>query len=60
MPTAMRASFQGAGQNCAGAERIIVYDAIYEDFCAQIAAAVGRRASPRHPPERSTLDGGGR
>eukprot|EP00928_Gymnodinium_smaydae_P087833 TRINITY_DN72026_c0_g1_i1.p1 TRINITY_DN72026_c0_g1~~TRINITY_DN72026_c0_g1_i1.p1 ORF type:complete len:635 (+),score=162.34 TRINITY_DN72026_c0_g1_i1:63-1907(+) len=36
----VRGAFQNMGQNCAGPERFIVYDKIYDDFCEHITALV--------------------
>lgn len=32
LPTALRGAFQSCGQNCAGAERFIVHDKVFDDF----------------------------
>lgn len=47
VPTALRGAFQSCGQNCAGAERFIVQDAVYDDFVARVTAATaGLRQGP--------------
>lgn len=38
VPTALRGAFQSCGQNCAGAERFIVHEALYEAFVERCAA----------------------
>lgn len=38
----VRGAFQNMGQNCAGPERFIVYNDVYEDFCERITALVRR------------------
>lgn len=32
LPTALRGAFQSCGQNCAGAERFIVQDGVFDEF----------------------------
>ncbi len=32
LPTALRGAFQSCGQNCAGAERFIVQERVYDEF----------------------------
>ena len=32
LPTALRGAFQSCGQNCAGAERFIVHERVFDDF----------------------------
>ena len=39
VPIALRAAFQSCGQNCVAAERFIVHEAVYEEFCERVAAA---------------------
>lgn len=39
VPTALRGAFQSCGQNCAGAERFIVQDAVYDEFVSRVEAA---------------------
>lgn len=38
VPTALRGAFQSCGQNCAGAERFIVQEGVYDDFVARVTA----------------------
>ncbi|CAK9007918.1 unnamed protein product [Durusdinium trenchii] len=40
----VRGAFQNMGQNCAGPERFIVYDKVYDSFCTKISALVGKLA----------------
>eukprot|EP00898_Chlorokybus_atmophyticus_P003792 jgi/Chlat1/4413/Chrsp29S04549 len=40
VPIAMRAAFQACGQNCAGAERFIVQESVYEEFMRQLLHSV--------------------
>ena len=40
LPTAMRGTFQNAGQNCCGIERIYVYEKVYERFLDMALANV--------------------
>lgn len=42
VPTALRGAFQSCGQNCTGAERFIVHEAIVEEFVSRCAAAVSQ------------------
>eukprot|EP00414_Alexandrium_minutum_P000722 CAMPEP_0113820238 /NCGR_PEP_ID=MMETSP0328-20130328/1140_1 /TAXON_ID=39455 /ORGANISM="Alexandrium minutum" /LENGTH=518 /DNA_ID=CAMNT_0000788173 /DNA_START=82 /DNA_END=1635 /DNA_ORIENTATION=+ /assembly_acc=CAM_ASM_000350 len=44
----VRGAFQNMGQNCAGPERFIVYDKVYDSFCEHVAALVKslRQAPP--------------
>jgi len=37
---ACRGVYQNMGQNCAGPERFIVYDKVYDSFCSRVAAVV--------------------
>jgi acyl-CoA reductase-like NAD-dependent aldehyde dehydrogenase len=55
VPTALRGAFQSCGQNCAGAERFLVQDAVFEPFLAA-ATAVARRL--RQGPASAGCDGG--
>lgn len=32
LPTALRGAFQSCGQNCAGAERFIVHEKVFDEF----------------------------
>lgn len=32
LPTALRGAFQSCGQNCAGAERFIVHERVFDEF----------------------------
>ena len=32
LPTALRGAFQSCGQNCAGAERFLVQDSVFDEF----------------------------
>eukprot|EP01062_Namystynia_karyoxenos_P043465 TRINITY_DN3184_c0_g1_i2.p1 TRINITY_DN3184_c0_g1~~TRINITY_DN3184_c0_g1_i2.p1 ORF type:complete len:645 (+),score=203.69 TRINITY_DN3184_c0_g1_i2:80-1936(+) len=36
----VRGAYQNMGQNCAGPERFIVYDKIYDSFCSSVTAIV--------------------
>lgn len=47
---ACRGVFQNMGQNCAGPERFLVYDAVYEQFCNGVVAIVQRmrQGAPLH------------
>lgn len=36
----VRGAFQNMGQNCAGPERFIVYDKVYDSFCEHVSAIV--------------------
>lgn len=38
----VRGAFQNMGQNCAGPERFIVYDKVYDTFCEKISSLVQR------------------
>ncbi len=38
VPTALRGAFQSCGQNCAGAERFIVQEPVYDDFVSRVVA----------------------
>eukprot|EP00931_Biecheleriopsis_adriatica_P032462 TRINITY_DN18941_c0_g1_i1.p1 TRINITY_DN18941_c0_g1~~TRINITY_DN18941_c0_g1_i1.p1 ORF type:complete len:641 (-),score=136.65 TRINITY_DN18941_c0_g1_i1:141-2015(-) len=38
----VRGAFQNMGQNCAGPERFIVYDGVYDNFCERVAGLVKR------------------
>lgn len=40
LPIALRGTYQNAGQNCVGIERIYVYESIYDEFVQQAAEAV--------------------
>ena len=49
---ACRGVFQNMGQNCAGPERFLVYDAVYEQFCDGVVGIVQRmrQGAPLHSP----------
>merc|ERR1712216_390184 len=36
----VRGAYQNMGQNCAGPERFIVYDKVYDSFCEEVASIV--------------------
>eukprot|EP00656_Telonema_subtile_P016169 TRINITY_DN18527_c0_g1_i2.p1 TRINITY_DN18527_c0_g1~~TRINITY_DN18527_c0_g1_i2.p1 ORF type:complete len:576 (+),score=137.47 TRINITY_DN18527_c0_g1_i2:206-1933(+) len=38
---ACRGVYQNMGQNCAGPERFLVYEAVYDEFCEAVAGVVG-------------------
>lgn len=40
LPIALRGTYQNAGQNCVGIERIYVYESIYDEFVKEAAEAV--------------------
>jgi len=43
----VRGAYQNMGQNCAGPERFIVYDKVYESFCNEISTIVkGMKQAP--------------
>ena len=42
IPTAMKGAFFSCGQNCAGAERFFVQEAVYGDFVNQVAEVTKR------------------
>ncbi|DBB05797.1 TPA: hypothetical protein ACH3X3_009810 [Trebouxia sp. C0006] len=42
IPTAMKGAFFSCGQNCAGAERFFVQEAVYDDFVNQVAEVTKR------------------
>mmetsp|Transcript_89301 Transcript_89301/g.161156 ORF Transcript_89301/g.161156 Transcript_89301/m.161156 type:complete len:649 (-) Transcript_89301:284-2230(-) len=44
----VRGAFQNMGQNCAGPERFIVYDKVYDNFCERVGGLVRqlRQGSP--------------
>lgn len=42
IPTAMKGAFFSCGQNCAGAERFFVQEAVYDDFVNQVAQVTKR------------------
>eukprot|EP00933_Yihiella_yeosuensis_P039613 TRINITY_DN33695_c0_g1_i2.p1 TRINITY_DN33695_c0_g1~~TRINITY_DN33695_c0_g1_i2.p1 ORF type:complete len:345 (+),score=70.61 TRINITY_DN33695_c0_g1_i2:303-1337(+) len=55
----VRGAFQNMGQNCAGPERFIVYNAVYEDFCDRVAALVKRmKQGPPLGPDGEKVDCG--
>uniref|UniRef100_A0A061RL47 Aldehyde dehydrogenase n=1 Tax=Tetraselmis sp. GSL018 TaxID=582737 RepID=A0A061RL47_9CHLO len=39
VPTALRATFQSCGQNCAGAERFFVHEKVYDEFVDRVVEA---------------------
>jgi len=47
-----RAAFQNMGQNCAGPERYVVYDKVYDDFIARVLSIVQqmRQGDPLSSP----------
>lgn len=56
--TGLRGAFQSCGQNCAGAERFIVHEAVVDDFAARVAAVA--RSMRQGPPlsTRHQVDAG--
>ncbi len=42
IPTAMKGAFFSCGQNCAGAERFFVQEAVYDNFVNQVAEVTKR------------------
>mmetsp|Transcript_17283 Transcript_17283/g.52001 ORF Transcript_17283/g.52001 Transcript_17283/m.52001 type:complete len:610 (+) Transcript_17283:70-1899(+) len=44
----VRGAFQNMGQNCAGPERFLVYDKVYDRFCEHVASLV--KAMRQAPP----------
>jgi acyl-CoA reductase-like NAD-dependent aldehyde dehydrogenase len=46
--TGLRGAFQSCGQNCAGAERFIVHEAVVDDFAGRVAAVA--RSMRQGPP----------
>lgn len=55
----VRGAFQNMGQNCAGPERFIVYDAVYDDFCKKVGGLVqGLRQGPPLGVEGNVIDCG--
>jgi aldehyde dehydrogenase (NAD+) len=48
LPIVLRGTFQGAGQNCIGIERVLVYERIYASFVDKAAVAV--KALRQGPP----------
>ncbi len=40
VPISMRATFQSCGQNCTGAERILVQESVYDKFLAAVLPTV--------------------
>eukprot|EP00887_Chlorella_sp_A99_P003616 scaffold7.g3616.t1 len=42
LPTALRGAFQSCGQNCAGAERFIVQEGVYDEFVRRAAETTAR------------------
>ena len=55
----VRGAFQNMGQNCAGPERFIVYDQVYEKFCEQITALVSKlQQGPPLGPDGPRVDCG--
>lgn len=49
----VRGAFQNMGQNCAGPERFLVYDRVYDSFCEHVAALV--RTLRQAPPLSSNF-----
>lgn len=49
----VRGAFQNMGQNCAGPERFIVYDKVYDSFCDAVAGIV--KGMKQGPPLSSNL-----
>jgi len=49
----VRGAYQNMGQNCAGPERFIVYDKVYESFCEEVATLV--KNMRQGPPLSSDL-----
>ena len=55
----VRGAFQNMGQNCAGPERFIVYDKVYDTFCQKVADLVRKlRQGPPLGPEGPSVDCG--
>lgn len=52
LPIVLRGTFQGAGQNCIGIERVLVYASIYNSFVDKAAVAV--KALRQGPPLTAT------
>ncbi|KAL4441818.1 hypothetical protein ABPG77_003734 [Micractinium sp. CCAP 211/92] len=42
LPTALRGAFQSCGQNCAGAERFIVQERVYDEFVRRAAGTTSK------------------
>ena len=43
LPTALRGAFQSCGQNCAGAERFIVQEKVFDEFVRSVSVVgIGR------------------
>lgn len=49
----VRGAYQNMGQNCAGPERFIVYDKIYDQFCEEVATIV--KSMKQGPPLSSNF-----
>ena len=45
-------AFLGAGQSCSAAERLLVHEAVREEFVALLAGQVEQRGAPRRPARR--------
>ena len=55
----VRGAFQNMGQNCAGPERFIVYEKVYDSFCEKIGSLVKKlRQGPPLGPEGPRVDCG--
>ena len=63
LPAAVEAArvgaFLGAGQSCSAAERLLVHEAVRDEFVELLAADVEQRGAPRRPARRRHDDGAG-